>query len=205
MIWLVFLQNTISVQLNMSEHENGQAVRINRRGRSKVPSERWEQIKTAYASGIGLREIARELAIPEGTVLAHAKRKGWTRQIQSAKALAKHDDRAHAVTPMEAVAGTLSKRKDKSALHLSRYVVDASRNAAMSRGDLEEAQNVRHVADPPSAGPKRASHEAQFKRRSNPARITVDIRIEANTLSSQQLRSCVRVLLNASRVSAIAS
>jgi hypothetical protein len=61
------------------------------------------------------------------------------------------------------------------------------------------------VQDPPSAGPKRASHEAQFKRRSDPARITVDIRIEANTLSSQQLRSCVRVLLNASRVSAIAS
>ena len=38
-----------------------------------------------------------------------------------------------------------------------------------------------------------------------PARITADIRIEANTLSSQQLRSCFRVLLNASRVSAIAS
>src|SRR5437867_3552314 len=37
-----------------------------------------------------------------------------------------------------------------------------------------------------------------------PARITVDIRIEANTLSSQQLRSCFRVLLNASPVSAIA-
>ena len=47
------------------------------------------------------------------------------------------------MSPMEAVAG---KRKDKSALHLSRYVVDASRNAAMSRGDLDEAQNVRHVA-----------------------------------------------------------
>jgi hypothetical protein len=27
-----------------------------------------------------------------------------------------------------------------------RYVVDASRNAAMSRGDLDKAQNVRHVA-----------------------------------------------------------
>jgi len=113
-------------------------VRINRRGRSKVPSERWEQIKTAHASGIGLREIARHMVIPEGTVLARAKREGWTRQIQSAKALAKHDDREAAVTPMEAVVGTLSKRKDKSALHLSRYVVDASR--------LDEAQNVRHVA-----------------------------------------------------------
>ena len=93
-----------------------------------------------------MREIARNMGIPEGTVLARAKREGWTRQIQSAKALTKHDDRAPAITPMEAVAGTLSKRKDKSALHLSRYVVDASRNAAMSRGDLDEAQNVRQVA-----------------------------------------------------------
>jgi hypothetical protein len=54
----------------MSEHENGQAVPINRGGRSKIPSERWEQIKTAHASGIGLREIARYMGIPEGTVLA---------------------------------------------------------------------------------------------------------------------------------------
>ena len=52
---------------------------------------------------------------------------------------------------------------------------------------------------------KRVSHKAQFKRAVRPAWITVDIRIEANTLSSQQLRSCFRVLLNASRVSAIAS
>ena len=130
----------------MSEHENGQAVPVNRRARSKIPSERWEQIKTARASGIGLREIARNMGIPEGTVLARAKREGWTQQIQSAAALANHNDRASALTPMEAVAATLSKRKDKSALHLSRYVVDASRNAAMSRGDLGEAQNVRHVA-----------------------------------------------------------
>jgi len=33
---------------------------------------------------MGLREIARKMNIPEGTVLAHAKRNGWTRQIQSA-------------------------------------------------------------------------------------------------------------------------
>src|SRR5512133_3677561 len=117
----------------MSEHENGQAVPINRGGRSRIPSDRWEQIKTAHASGIGLREIARELGIPEGTVLARAKREGWTLQIQSAKALTKHNDRASAITPMEVVAATLAKRKDKSALHLSRYVVDASRNAARSR------------------------------------------------------------------------
>ena len=35
--------------------------------------EAWEQLKTAYAAGVGLREIARNLKIPEGTVLARAK------------------------------------------------------------------------------------------------------------------------------------
>ena len=49
--------------------------------RSRVSSERWEQIKTAYASGIALREIARNMDIPEGTVLSRAKREGWTARI----------------------------------------------------------------------------------------------------------------------------
>ena len=47
------------------EHEqarNGQAIPITDGARSKIPSERWEQIKTAHASGIGLREIARNMA-----------------------------------------------------------------------------------------------------------------------------------------------
>jgi hypothetical protein len=101
----------------MTEHENGQAVPVNRRARSKIPSERWEQIKTARASGIGLREIARNMNIPEGTVLARAKREGWTREIQNAKALVKREDSALAVTPVEAVAATLAERGQR---HLKR-------------------------------------------------------------------------------------
>jgi hypothetical protein len=44
--------------------------------RRKVSSETWEQIKTGFAAGIGLREIVRKMNIPEGIVLAHAKRHG---------------------------------------------------------------------------------------------------------------------------------
>jgi uncharacterized protein YjcR len=50
-------------------------------GESRISRETWEQAKIAYAAGAGLREIARKMNIPEGTVLAHAQRKGWTRQI----------------------------------------------------------------------------------------------------------------------------
>lgn len=66
--------------------------------RRTITNEIWEQIKTAYASGLGLREITRNTGIPEGTVLARAKREGWTQQIQNAKTLVKHEDSALAPT-----------------------------------------------------------------------------------------------------------
>ena len=46
----------------MNEQENEQSQLAKPTVRSRIPSERWEQIKTAYASGIGLREIARNMA-----------------------------------------------------------------------------------------------------------------------------------------------
>ena len=77
----------------------------------------WAEIRTAYASGIGLREIARNMGIPEGTVLARAQREGWTREIQNAKALAKREHSAPAVTATEAVAITMQQRGER---HLGR-------------------------------------------------------------------------------------
>ena len=50
------------------------------------------------------------MGIPEDTVLARAKREGWTREIQNAKALVKREDSALAVTPVGAVAATLAER-----------------------------------------------------------------------------------------------
>jgi hypothetical protein len=34
--------------------------------RRKITNETWEQIKTGYAAGVGLREIARKMNIPDG-------------------------------------------------------------------------------------------------------------------------------------------
>ena len=55
--------------------------------------------------------------IPEGTVLARAKREGWTQQIESSKALVKREETPLAVTPVEAVAATLAERGQR---HLKR-------------------------------------------------------------------------------------
>jgi len=77
--------------------------------RRTITNEIWEQIE----SGLGLREIARNTGIPEGTVLARAKREGWTQQIQKAKTLVKHEDSALAVTPAEAVAMSMQRRGER--------------------------------------------------------------------------------------------
>ena len=111
----------------------------------RISPETWEQVKIAYAAGAGLREVGRQMNIPEGTVLAHAKRKGWTRQIQAAKQEAKLTQ-SNAITPIQALAATLNERKDKSKLHLSKYLVDASERAAQSNGNLEIAGKVQKVA-----------------------------------------------------------
>ena len=85
--------------------------------RLTIAKSTWAEIRTAYASGIGLREIARNMNIPEGTVLARAKREGWTREIQNAKALAKREDVSPAVTPVQAVAASMQQRGER---HLER-------------------------------------------------------------------------------------
>src|SRR5262245_46100936 len=80
--------------------------------RRKITTEIWEQVKTAFASGIALREIARKMGISPGTILSRAKREGWTRQVQSAKALSKRKD-APAVSPVEAAAMSLHQRGER--------------------------------------------------------------------------------------------
>ncbi len=85
-IWRLFSpEDSVTVQLNMSEQENGQLPLATQTVRNRISADIWEQIKTAYAAGIGLREIARKMNIPEGTVLARAKREGWTREVNNAK------------------------------------------------------------------------------------------------------------------------
>jgi len=45
--------------------------------RRAITKSTWSEIRTAYASGIGLREIARSMGIPAGTILSRAKRAAW--------------------------------------------------------------------------------------------------------------------------------
>src|SRR5207248_7750306 len=72
----------------------------------------WDQIKAGYAAGIGLREIARKMNVPEGTVLARAKREGWTQQIESAKHAAALTQ-SNAITPLQSIAAVMQERGER--------------------------------------------------------------------------------------------
>src|SRR4029077_15378964 len=102
-----------------------------------------------YAAGINLREIARKMNIPEGTVLAHAKRHGWTQQIQVAtrELSVMQSDAITAVQSVpQSIAAILGERKDRTKLGLSKYAAEAAEQAAEHRDKLEIAGKVKDVA-----------------------------------------------------------
>jgi hypothetical protein len=80
--------------------------------RRRIAVETWKQIKTAFASGIRLREIARNIGIPERTVLARASREQWTPRIEAAKSLAKPLE-STIVSTCDAVAQTMQSRAER--------------------------------------------------------------------------------------------
>jgi transcriptional regulator with XRE-family HTH domain len=77
--------------------------------KERLSRQKWAEIQTAYAGGIGLRELARNMGVPAGTILARAKREGWTQQIQSAKALGS-PMQSLAITPMQSAAMSIQQR-----------------------------------------------------------------------------------------------
>jgi hypothetical protein len=120
--------------------------------RRKITHETWEQIKTGYAAGVALREIARKMKIPEGTLLAHAKRHGWTQQIQVAtRDLAvMQSDAIAPVQPVQSVrqsiAAILAERQERTKLGLSKFAAEPAEQAAGHRDKLGIAGRVRDVA-----------------------------------------------------------
>ena len=64
------------------------------------------------------------MEIPAGTVLARAKREGWTRQIEQARALATSDVQSHAISPMQSAAMSMAQRGQR---HVERMAGIAER------------------------------------------------------------------------------
>ena len=120
--------------------------------------------QNAFASGIGLREIARNMGIAEGTVLARASREGWTPRIEAAKSLAKPVESA-IVPACDAAALTMHERSerhvarmagitDKVLPHLEKMepaaILDSARN--LERFDYVARRNYGVENQPPPGG-----------------------------------------------------
>ena len=124
------------------------------------PNSTWAEIRTAYASGLGLRELARNMGIPAGTVLARSKREGWTQQIATAKLLQRpamareiaRADAIEAITPTQSAAisvrDALAEDSRVSRLAMSRGLRRAAETvSALPGGEIiGSAQNVRAMA-----------------------------------------------------------
>lgn len=105
----------------------------------RVPDSTWAEIRTAYAAGVGLRETARNLGVPAGTVLSRAKREGWTQQIAQAKAKAKAPEalQSNAITVTQSAAISMAERGQR---HVERMAGVAEKVVphveAMAPGDI---------------------------------------------------------------------
>ena len=69
-------------------------------------------VSMAFASGLGLRELARNMGLSENTVLARARREKWTHQILIAKQQGKALH-SNALAPMHSAGLTMQQRAER--------------------------------------------------------------------------------------------
>jgi hypothetical protein len=117
--------------------------------RRKITHEIWEQIKTAFFGGFSLREIARRMDIPEGTVLAHAQRHSWTQQIQVATgqlAVIQSDAITGAQSVPQSLAAILGERRERSTVALAQWSAEAAESARDQQIVPRTVRDVRDIA-----------------------------------------------------------
>lgn len=114
--------------------------------RRKIPETTWAELRTAHAAGCGLRQLARNMNIPAGTVLARAKHERWTARIQEAKAIAPVASSTPTIAPADAAASIMADFGDRSRFAAAKASCRALEHAASLPPD-EVLQAARHVKD----------------------------------------------------------
>jgi hypothetical protein len=89
--------------------------------RNRLSKTQWEQLRTAYCAGAGLRELARGMGLSENTVTSYARRHSWSRQLQEAKSLPFGVSPPPA-SPVEAAASSLQERGQRHRDRMARVV-----------------------------------------------------------------------------------
>ena len=92
----------------------------------------WDQIKIARAAGASYGELAERTGIPKGTILAHAHRHGWTKDIALARP---KGDAPPAPNVTDAIAAILHERGQETKMRMSEFLLKAARQLA-ERDDI---------------------------------------------------------------------
>src|SRR4030095_8547841 len=93
----------------------------------------WDQIKIARAAGASYDELAERTGISKGTILAHAHRNGWTKDIALARPKADRQPPTHNVT--DAITAILHERGQETKIKMSEFLLKAARQLA-ERDDI---------------------------------------------------------------------
>jgi hypothetical protein len=93
----------------------------------------WDQIKIARASGVTYDELAKRTGIPKGTILAHAHRNGWTKDIALARPKGEGAPTSPNVT--DAITAILHDRGRETKMKMSEFLLKAARQLA-ERDDI---------------------------------------------------------------------
>ena len=87
--------------------------------RKHIPESVWAEMFTAHASsGTPLRQLAKRMKVPVGTVLGRAAREKWTQKIREARALVPVDS-TPAVSPMQAVIASMQERGERHVVRMA--------------------------------------------------------------------------------------
>jgi hypothetical protein len=84
----------------------------------------WDQIKIARAAGASYGELAERTGISKGTILAHAHRHGWTKDIALARP---RDNAPPAPNVTDAITAILHERGQETKMRMSEFLLKAAR------------------------------------------------------------------------------
>jgi hypothetical protein len=102
--------------------------------RPHISKATWDQIKIARASGASYGQLAERTGIKKGTILAHAHRNGWTKDVALAR------PKGEGTTPpgpniTDAITAILHERGQETKMKMSEFLLKAARQLA-ERDDI---------------------------------------------------------------------
>ena len=87
----------------------------------------WDQIKIARAAGASYGELAERTGISKGTILAHAHRHGWTKDVALARP---RENAPPGPNVTDAITAILHERGQETKMRMSEFLLKAARQLA---------------------------------------------------------------------------